>query len=187
MVCAGPGIQPGSLFPQLATNVDISPTLMALGGVDPKIIAESSDGRSFLPLLIRDIEHPSLPLSVKESLSQVSVDDVKEDWRKNVFMEYYYIGINPYCGMPQPIEDVSSNFIAVRHVDSLLGDLLYAEFQNGTGGNVKFERPDYYEMFDMRSDHWQMHNVYEDANATLKKRLHEEVQAWLACKGATCP
>jgi hypothetical protein len=96
--------------------------------------------------------------------------------------QYYFIGIGLGCGGGQPIEDESSNFIAVRKMipsptsvggngssstsdgssstrtSTISGanttatapsNLLYVEFQNGTGGQVDFQSPNYYEMFDM--------------------------------------
>ena len=95
--------------------------------------------------------------------------------------------------------------------------MLYTEFQNGTNGQVgewsllpdpaswyccghrshshsfawiprtDFAKPDYYELFDMSADPWQMHNLYPTANASYKAALHKEVQKWLACKEAGCP
>ena len=99
--------------------------------------------------------------------------------------------------MHQPIEDESSNFIAVRKIlptsatiDAPLSNLLYAEFQNGTGGQVDFQRPNYYELFDMQKDNWQTRNIYEATKQSAPaavEALHNEVQAWLRCKGPTCP
>ena len=74
----GPGVIPGSTFPQLATNVDLGPTIMSLAGIDAGEIAAASDGQSMLPLIIsptwRDEEEggvassSSLPASVRAYL-----------------------------------------------------------------------------------------------------------------------
>lgn len=227
----GPGIIPGSTFPQLATNVDLGPTIMSLAGIDAGEIAAASDGQSMLPLMIsptwRD-EGLSLPASVRAylvGLDQMAAaagnstitanpptarvdgadagtgravevagggagkgqDMVKATWRQSIFHEYYYIGIGLFCGMDTPIEDESSNFIAVRHMSDMYGNILYAEFQNGTGGQVDFQTPNYYEMFDMDKDEWQTTNIYANASASAKDGLHKEVQSWLKCRGGDCP
>ena len=114
-------------------------------------------------------------------------DMVKATWRQSIFHEYYYISIGLFCGMDTPIEDESSNFIAVRHMSETYGNILYAEFQNGTGGQVDFQTPNYYEMFDMDKDEWQTTNIYANASAGAKDGLHKEVQSWLKCRGSDCP
>lgn len=55
--------------------------------------------------------------------------------------------------MSEPIEQPDNNFIALRKV-SAGNNMLYAEFQNGTDGNVDFHSPMHYELFDMAVDPW---------------------------------
>ena len=50
-----------------------------------------------------------------------------------------------YCGMSEPIEQPDNNFIALRKVGAG-NNVLYAEFQNGTDGNVDFKTPMHYEL-----------------------------------------
>ena len=114
---------------------------------------------------------------------------LRSSWRETQFIEYYYVGIGGHCGMDQPIEQPDNNFIALRSVAGSrpgLGNLLYAEFQNGTDGNVGFAAPDHYELFDCDKDPWHTRNIFGEASAELKASLHKEVQAWLACRGASC-
>jgi hypothetical protein len=48
----------------------------------------------------------------------------------------------------EPIEQPDNNFIAIRKVDAATGvDMLYAEFQNGTDGNIDFKDPEHFELF----------------------------------------
>jgi hypothetical protein len=273
LLIRGPGLKAGSTFAQLATNVDLAPTIMALAGVSNAVIAQASDGHSMLPLIMSNewAADESLPTSVRGAMHAAAAAELaavamkavtslpsgagtaanvgvgvsnilphhilplpmtKATWRTSIFHEYYFIGIGNYCGMNLPIEDESSNFIAVRkivpHTESTASDvtatvptvtivnaksiaanvttanyhggttadgatplsnLLYAEFQNGTGGQVDFQSPDYYELFDMDADRWQTQNIYNAtkvaAPATVAE-LHEEVQAWLKCKGSSC-
>ena len=95
-------------------------------------------------------------------------------------------------------DPVSNTYRALRFVgsarplpgiggDHAYGDMLYAEFQNGTNGNVDFAHPNHYELFDLETDKWQIHNLYPTANASVKADLHKEVQAWLHCHEDSCP
>ena len=92
--------------------------------------------------------------------------------------------------MDQPIEMPDNNFVALRSVAGSRpgrpSNMLYAEFQNGTDGNVDFAAPDYYELFDCEKDPWHVTNIYPSASDELKASLHEEVQAALHCQGASC-
>ena len=56
----------------------------------------------------------------------------------------------------------------------------------GTDGNIPFNAIEHYEYFDMATDAWQLNNIYNRSSAAVKAALHEEVQAWLRCKGAAC-
>jgi hypothetical protein len=88
----GPGLKAGSTFSQLATNVDLSPTMMALAGISADVIAQvslhlslplhlsllfittpvfsflpvppcqASDGHSMLPLLMAEDWHEDIHL-----------------------------------------------------------------------------------------------------------------------------
>ena len=55
--------------------------------------------------------------------------------------------------MNEPIEQPDNNFIAIRKVGAG-SNMLYAEFQNGTDGNIDFKSPMHYELFDMDADPW---------------------------------
>jgi arylsulfatase A-like enzyme len=48
LVVVGPGVQPGTEIDELTANIDLAPTFMRLGGVQPP---PSVDGRSLVPLL----------------------------------------------------------------------------------------------------------------------------------------
>ena len=144
------------------------------------------DGKSFLPMVLSELELPKAPQSVQRYATAHPVASTVSNWRDTHFIEYYYIGIGGYCGMNEPIEQPDNNFIALRKV-SAGENMLYAEFQNGTDGNVDFQSPMHYELFDMDADPWQMHNIYSEANSSFKASLHEEVHKWLACKEDSCP
>lgn len=183
LLARGPGIKAGSKLPMLASNVDLGPTFLDLAGLKPRA---DMDGKSLLPLMISD--RSQLPDSVKLSLSRVdNVANYAANWRESLFIEYYYVGIDNKCGMNHPIEEPDNNFIAVRHMNKKYGNILYAEFQNGTTGWVDFKNPNFYEMYDIDKDPWQLHNIYSMVDNETKAALHKEVHQWLQCKGQNCP
>eukprot|EP00658_Telonema_sp_P-2_P070925 TRINITY_DN60285_c0_g1_i2.p1 TRINITY_DN60285_c0_g1~~TRINITY_DN60285_c0_g1_i2.p1 ORF type:complete len:305 (+),score=47.32 TRINITY_DN60285_c0_g1_i2:137-1051(+) len=49
LVASGPGIKPGTVLPQLATNVDLMPTWLGLAGVP--VTPDDMDGKSLVPFL----------------------------------------------------------------------------------------------------------------------------------------
>ena len=99
----------------------------------------------------------------------------------------HQVGIDGDCGMA-PIELPDNNFIAIRVINTTNNaNLLYAEFQSGTDGNIAFDEPEHYELFNMSGDPWQLTNVHDSASEGLKALLHSEVQRWLRCKGDSCP
>ena len=176
MVMTGPGIAQGSTWDGPATNVDFFPTFLALAGLP----ATEVDGMSFASQVA-----PSFPVGAEDA----------GGWRDGIYIHHQRVGAGSYCGPGHFIDQMDNNFIAVRHFNnSRFGNLLYAEFQwaNGTNfgmGSVDFQCTFFTELFDMDLDPWQMHNIYADTKASdpsKVKALHDDVQAWLRCKGASC-
>mmetsp|Transcript_146131 Transcript_146131/g.207128 ORF Transcript_146131/g.207128 Transcript_146131/m.207128 type:complete len:535 (+) Transcript_146131:75-1679(+) len=188
MIVRGPGITAGSQVSFPGTNVDIGPTFLAMAGVSKP---GNMDGKSFLPFIVQKSE--DLPNSVSHGLGAQSVAEFEAGWRDTVFVEHYRVGAGSYCGEGHHIDGVDNNFIAIRSMPgSKYGNFLYAEFQwaNGTNygeGNVDFKSPFIFEAFDMDADPWQMNNIYDSLNESMKASLHASVHAWLDCQGGTCP
>lgn len=191
LVVAGPGIRPGSVVKQLATNVDLTPTWWGLAGIE--FGPEDTDGRSLVPLLVTPPapggQEPVLPASVTAHLETApTAAEAAAGWRETAFIEYYYVGIGPKCGQAHPIEAIDNNFIAIRYVDHPLhGDSMYAEYEPGDGGAANWTHPTHFEYYQMDTDPWQLENKYANTNLTLRAELHQTVQAWLHCRGASCP
>ena len=199
MVARGPGIRPGTLWNAPATNVDIAPTFLTLAGVAPAAIAAAAiDGRSFLHFILPDATDAGLPRSVAASLASDAAlrEAAARPWRTEVFIHHYRVGAGNYCsdheGSHHFVDQIDNNFIAVRTMpDSPDGALLYSEFQwsNGTTygeGNVDFTDVFFHELFNMSTDKWQLHNIYDDVakeNPQLIARLHDRTHQWFDCKG----
>jgi len=206
LLASGPGIARGSRWSQPATNVDLAPTFLAIAGVQQP---EDMDGRSFLPFIVAapagdDSERAAwsegLPRTVHQHLLTTG-DAYARNWRQSVYFQHQRVGAQSYCsdrcpdGGEHHIDQMDNNFIGVRYTPgSDLGNIMYAEFQwaNGTDygqGNVDFQSPFFFEYFDLDTDPWQMHNIYEEVRKSDPQRierLHEELQAWRVCKGSSC-
>ena len=82
MMVRGPGIPAGSSFTQLASHVDLAPTLVALGGLDPRGVAgPPMDGVNLLPWLLTSPSPAALP-RVRDAL----------------LVEFYSLGNLTVCG-----------------------------------------------------------------------------------------
>ena len=142
----------------IPTQVDLAPTFLDLAGVDA---GDDVDGRSFAPWL----RGATVP------------------WRDEVFVEYAYVGIGPYCSMAEPIEQSDNNFVAVRR-----RDLLYAKFVNATDGSVDFAGAAHHEeLFFLDDDPHQLRNAVGGADAALLADLRSSVVRWFRCAGPACP
>ena len=87
-------------------------------------------------------------------------------------------------------EDRSNNFIAIRRPPgSPSGNVLYAEFQTGdlTTADIKFDRVDFTEFYNLTADPWQMHNLAGQLPKQHAGELHQRLHMWLGCAGVSCP
>jgi len=196
MVMRGPGIRPNSVVNFIASNVDVGPTLVALAGAPQPA---TMDGRSFLSLIIDpNFPRSSLPQSVQDSLlahdqyqTQYIADyGAPRAWRDAHFIEYYNVVNNGGCGMLKAdgdIDDDTNNFIGLRVQNEEYGNILYSEFQTDKGVQVNFSKPDFYEMYDMVKDPWQLHNIYNDTDPAITTKLHTWLHTVYACEGDACP
>jgi len=88
-----------------------------------------------------------------------------------------------------PTEDTRNNFIALRRP---LEGLLYVEYETGnqTAGDLVFESPNFFELFNATVDPWLMMNIYNvtvASNPDLVASLHSELHAWFKCSATACP
>ena len=88
-----------------------------------------------------------------------------------------------------PTETRENNFVAVRHTQPGK-NTLYAVFQRGNldEGPVDFSTPSHIELFDAADDPWMMNNLHGHSSlAREEEALHEELLAYMSCKGHACP
>eukprot|EP00730_Choanoeca_flexa_P010995 TRINITY_DN2210_c0_g1_i2.p1 TRINITY_DN2210_c0_g1~~TRINITY_DN2210_c0_g1_i2.p1 ORF type:complete len:519 (+),score=99.21 TRINITY_DN2210_c0_g1_i2:179-1558(+) len=181
MPIKGPGIAPGSQCNHPTAMVDLMPTFVDIAGGNPPPFA---DGKSFLPLI--NAEHPA---------------HTTTEWRTFTLVEYESIRAKPQMsgqgdGLPTRnngknthFHDCANNtYRAVRqHGRQGQGQFLYAEFTDfRTNWNFDDSGIDFYEYYDVDSDPYQLHNIYNTLNNSYKEQLHNYlVSAW-KCQGSDC-
>jgi len=210
----GPGIAPGSTFSEMGTQVDIAPTFLGLAGLPASPTHDGKSIVPFLikdadALLESTAIHlrEHLPASYKSSWrrevffegyfcsynikcvgaaadgdyphSDANCADLKNN--RDCWKNGKGNGSSPNCYMT---EDSTNNFIGLRQVDGNV-NTLYAEFQTGDQAvaNIDFDKIDSVEFYDLSSDPWQMRNL---APGQVPSGLHERVQRWYRCAGASC-
>jgi N-acetylglucosamine-6-sulfatase len=159
----GPGIKPGSESNQLASNVDIAPTVLELAGVKAR---RSIDGRSLYPFAT----DPSLVV------------------RRPVLFESYVEtnDVDEHGGQAQAGTTTAESGPARAHASILappknyfgmvLGPYKYIEWPDGEK-----------ELYDLEKDPYELHNVVRSPNYfPVRAFLHNELERLETCSGATC-
>lgn len=199
LLVRGPNILPGSTWSQPATFVDLAPTFLEIAGVD---IPPTFDGKSILPLLHGNLgassawrtdlvlEYYFVAPNVK-CVSNCTVSEVGD-----------YPTDDEYCvdladkegcwggkACNQDCYATESNANNWRALRNLKDDFLYAEFETGDQGSrdLVFDKPDFYELYNMSTDPWSLHNLYSTTPKPSLERMRKRLQAWYECVGAACP
>eukprot|EP00755_Sulcionema_specki_P008823 Sspe_Gene.6071::Locus_2034_Transcript_2_2_Confidence_0.667_Length_1869::g.6071::m.6071/K01137/GNS; N-acetylglucosamine-6-sulfatase len=153
---AGPGIPPGTTFPAIAGLPDVAPTILDLAGVD---IPSRMDGKS---------------------LAGVLAGKQPATWRDAYLVEYYATSIDKPNYGGRHIKDAPNNtFIALYS-----NDLAYAEYTNVHDWD--FANVTWHELYNLTSDPWQLHNIYNDVPQALRDHLHSRLWKEWTCKGESC-
>jgi N-acetylglucosamine-6-sulfatase len=188
LLIRGPGIKPGSVSGQLASTIDIAPTILELAGVAPD---KSIDGTSLVPYL----KDPSLRSRVPVLFeSFVQTNDVEQDGGASTEIPGYSpttdagaargkLGVagatakkasGSSAGEPTAHASVVAppkNYYGIR-----LGPYKYIEWPDGEK-----------ELYDINTDPYELNNVARDKNyGPIRAFLHEQLVRLEECHGRTC-
>jgi len=205
----GPGIAAGRSIPQLAANIDLAPTLLALAKLR---VPEVMDGKSLLPLLLDappQQPHPSPRLSWRTAMLSEFAEGELQVWGTNsLWMVNYTVEEDRACGRscgsscpahppftpagggPQYIYDTPQNQWRMLRVINETHDLAFVEWDPSyvfSNASVSFR-----EFFDLRTDPWQQTNAWSDLSSAVQAALKSEIERLSTCRGgeggpSTCP
>ncbi|EGD81213.1 hypothetical protein PTSG_11248 [Salpingoeca rosetta] len=196
LVVHGPGVPAGKHIPVLGTNVDYAPTWLGLADIDTPPVM---DGRSLVPVLLTNAS-ADIPGATRRHLEKHGGPSASDPaaFRNMQFTQYYNQGPwqpdDPKDGFNRTLDDYSNTYIGITVVDPALGKYKYGEYQyvcNSTQMLTKtcFDDPDWYELFDLSADPYELTNIYYHANtnASLKQEMHRRLRQYYPCQGSACP
>lgn len=169
LIVRGPGVPAGVVRHELATLVDIVPTLAEMGGATMTIPV---DGRSLYPLL-----HTTAPPAV---------------WRQVVLLEHWPapsadgVAAHPQIEPPDPGDDYLAAQLLSTGVDPRAVD---------TPDWLGFRTRDYkyldrvgpsVELYDIAHDSYELYNQYADATTAFRNQMAARLTALSTCAGQTC-
>jgi arylsulfatase A-like enzyme len=177
LLVRGPGFPPGTHVAQLAGNIDLAPTIAALGGTD---LEDDPDGRSLLPLVAPGgersawrqaylLEHWNLSSSAGDSGGQGQREP--DDLDQSSGEESPAASSDTATTVPQ-----SGGGIDIPPFQGLrLQRYTYVEYATG-------ER----ELYDLEKDPDQLDNLAGTADPALLDVLHARLEAMRTCSGGGC-
>ena len=185
LLVRGPGIAAGAHVAALTGNIDLAPTIAALGGT---ALADDPDGRSLVPLL-----------DAKPSGSDPAIT-TPAGWRVVYLLEHWStsstVTDRPGAGQLEPDDQdqggetpaddaavpattakgAAAAGVVIPEFHGLRIDgYTYVEYVTG-------ER----ELYDIKNDPDELHNLASTASAPRLAALHQRLEDLRTCKGATC-
>ncbi|HEX2392812.1 MAG TPA: sulfatase, partial [Solirubrobacterales bacterium] len=174
LLIRGPGIRPGSSTGELAANVDLTPTILELAGVEAD---RSIDGRSLVPYM----EDPTLrtrrPILFE---SFVETSDVEENGGGPAAAPAS-VAAGKAGGGPgvnrRPAAAEASIVAPPKDYEGIrLGPYKYIEWPDGEK-----------ELYDITKDPYELHNIVRDPNYfPIRAFLHAQLIRLETCVGRTC-
>lgn len=173
LLVRGPGFTPGSHVTGLAGNIDIAPTIAALGGAS---MTDAPDGRSLLPLLTEPdggttwrqvylVEHWTQDSTVDDTgAGQIEPDDLDQNNASPTSTDA------PAVDRRAPRVNSIPEFQGLR-----LQRYAYVEYSNG-------ER----ELYDVTNDPDQLDNLARAADPALLAALHDRLDRLRSCAADEC-
>jgi len=185
LLVRGPGIPPAAHVASITGNIDLAPTIAALGGTT---LSDDPDGRSLVPFL----EGTPAPDPANPS-STVQLMPEPDDWRQVYLLEHWTESStvqdrsgagqlepdDPDQGGVTPGDDTAqrpTRAVRIPEFHGLrLAHLTYVEYATG-------ER----ELYDLDEDPEELRNQAASASPTLLDALHERLQQLSTCAADTC-
>jgi N-acetylglucosamine-6-sulfatase len=181
----GPGIAPGTNLPLVASMADLAPTLLELAsGTDSS--TQDMDGSSFAKQLL-----------ATTAAAAATTTPTPPFGRTATLIEYQNGRYKNACSKPMAApapqntschwHDSSNNsFSAVRIIAPETGDLLFGEFNDGrdpAGWHFAPSSINYYELYNVTTDYYMLHNIYDEVAPVLQVKLHDILQTAIKCVG----
>ena len=177
-------------------TVDIYPTFLDLAGLLNEDNALKIDGKSFADILVNG--------------------EVEREWREQYLVEYRATGTTYFwiCGIwapdqygnvipgvtlapPQGPPDMnttgpwyvndeqSGNFRMLRILNAT-HNWMYSEFVNWNWTKHDLENPEFYELYDLNLDPYQLENRYYSVDPNIHQQLHHMLATYGSCAGDSC-
>jgi N-acetylglucosamine-6-sulfatase len=175
LVVSGPGVPEGEILQHMVLTNDLAPTFADLAGTD---IPSFVDGRSLKPLLTDDpkpledwrkrflIEavaerggERSTFVNESEVWPLLTGDPLPNDWRKSS------------ATTAQSSEEWGRPWMKALRTKNYL----YVEYKTGE-----------HELYDLRKDPYELHNMYASASLELEQRLEAQLDALRQCSAEEC-
>ncbi|ETO25475.1 hypothetical protein RFI_11666 [Reticulomyxa filosa] len=90
-------------------------------------------------------------------------------------------------GIPYIVADLASNSYRGLRILNATQNWSYGEFVNTTWTNASLQYPNFYELYDLNTDPFQMKNIYDTLTAQVKAQLHNMIMSYGSCQGQSCP
>ena len=196
----GPGIGAGTTVKSMVGNVDITPTILDLAGVEKP---EAMDGKSMAKLVVTE---DNRFYDVREEDAQQAA----ENWRDTYLIEYKSVGkydnthavmwwpgkdfhgqhIHPPAapckkGCPDWWLDGPSNTYRGIRIQNSTHNLFYGEFN--PDWQFSNETDVFHEYYNINEDPDQLSNVYKSTAGDILKDLHNQLETYSTCWGGSCP
>jgi len=201
----------------LAGNVDVMPTILDLAGVDGEVIKESMDGKSMRSILFDQEKDDGTNfrqyfLNEYLNVGKTHYNSGADIWQDgNTTSELCKTGPNSNSPLgPDPstteedcvesegvgdgncwiVDSVKSNSWRQLRIMNETMNWNYVEYDptwkfeatDLSGGGLQF-----YELYDITEDPFQMKNIYSSTSEEIKTALHHQLDEYFRCKGENCP
>jgi arylsulfatase A-like enzyme len=176
LVVSGPGVPEGEILKHMVLTNDLAPTFVDLAGTD---IPSFVDGRSLKPLLTDE------PAPLQDWRQRFLIEAVAErgGGKRPPFVNESEV--TPLLtGDPLPNDWRTSSATTAQSSEEWgrpwmkalrTNNYLYVEYKTGE-----------HELYDLRKDPYELHNMYASASLKLEQRLEAQLDALRQCSAEEC-